>query len=222
MADTSASAWKAVEKRHLTLAATTVPVKAPAVDPKLAMLAATVRARLIAGLRVVRNPPPGRPPMKFMAGVAAGRARVVMGPNVGPAQKSQLMALMPDQDGIKSIKGNCVWEDRAVTFVCASAPSGVGKRLQRAVLEQTKAKLRVRVRKPDADAEICDGSDDLAALEAAEADPAAGQRPSSDAAALKARRAADEATLRSRTDALLPGSARCSTKPAAATMPGGC
>ena len=88
---------------------------------------------------------------------------------------------------------------------CASAPSGVGKRLQRAVLEQTKAKLRVRVRKPDADAEICDGSDDLAALEAAEADPAAGQRPSSDAAALKARRAADEATLRSRTDALLPG-----------------
>lgn len=205
VADTSASAWKAVEKRHLTLAATTVPVKAPAVDPKLARLAATVRARLIAGLRVVRNPPPGRPPMKFMAGVAAGRARVVMGPNVGPAQKSQLMALMPDQDGIKWIKGNCVWEDRAVTFVCASAPSGVGKRLQRAVLEQTKAKLRVRVRKPDADAEICDGSDDLAALEAAEADPAAGQRPSSDAAALKARRAADEATLRSRTDALLPG-----------------
>lgn len=201
--DTVESAAKAVEKRRLALLAAGKPAKAPAVDPQQAKLAATVRARLIAGLRAVRNPLPGQAPMKFIAGVAAARARVVIGPNVGNAQKTQLLALMPNLEGIKWMKGHCVWEDKAVTFVCAGAPSGAGKRLQRALLEQTKAKLRVRVLKPEGGAETCDGSDDPAALEAPDADLVDPQ-PQSDPAALKTRRAADETTLRSRIAALLP------------------
>lgn len=201
--DALAAAAKAIEKRRASLlAAEAARARGapPAVDPKVAKVAATVRARLIAGLRAVRKPLPGQPPMKFIAGVAAGRARLVLGPSVGNTQKMQLMALLPQPDGIKWLKGDCRWEDQAVTFVCTGAPGGVGRRLQRALLEQTKAKLRVRVLKPDGgDAETCDGSDDPAALVEAptEGDDAV-------AAALETRRVVEEATLRTRIAALLP------------------
>lgn len=196
----AASAAKAIEKRRAALLAAAARAPAPvAADPKVAKVAATVRARLVAGLRAVRKPLPGQPEMKFIAGVVAGRARVALGTSVGNTQKMQLMALLPQADGIKWLKGDCRWEDKAVTFVCAGAPSGVGRRLQRALLEQTKAKLRVRVLKPDGEAETCDGSDDPAALVDA---PPEGDDDA--AAALKTRRVVDEATLRSRIAALLP------------------
>jgi hypothetical protein len=203
------SAAKALEKRRSALLAAAARAPAPAVvDPKVAKVAATVRARLVAGLRAVRKPLPGQPPMKFIAGVVAGRARLVVGTSVGNTQKMQLMALLPQQDGIKWLKGDCLWQDQAVTFVCAGAPSGVGRRLQRALLEQTKAKLRVQVLKPDGgEAETCDGSDDPAALESLESpeSPESPQQaPDADPPALKARRLVDEATLRTRIAALLP------------------
>ncbi len=224
--DAVASAGKAVKKRRLTLAATSKPAQAPAVDPKLTKLAAIVRARLIAGLKAVRIPRPGQPPMKFIAGVAAARARVVIGATVGNAQQSQLLALLPDEDGIKWMKGDCVWEDKAVTFVCINPAPGVGKRLQRGLLEQTQAKLRVRVRKLDGNAELCDGSDDPAALQATDGEEAEGAAvgvaaaaaaavavaaaaaaaaTSADLAELKTRRLVFESRLRVFIGALLPG-----------------
>lgn len=207
--DTVASARNAAEKRRALLAAAAGRAKPPALDPKQAKVGAAVRARLVSSLRALRNPLPGQPPMKFIAAVAGTRTRLVVGPSVGNAQKAQLMALLPDMEGVKWLKGHCLWEDKAVTFVCTTPASGAGKRLQRALLEQTKARLRVRVRKPDGEAETCEGSDDPAALDVAEADRAevpkgAPPTASTDPVALKARRVVDAATLRSRIAALLP------------------
>ncbi|MFN0182318.1 MAG: hypothetical protein ACKVQR_00725 [Aquabacterium sp.] len=210
--DALESACSAVEKRRLALSAAAKQAKAPAVDPKLAKLAAAVRSRLVAGLKAVRNAQPGQPPLTFIAAVAAAHARVVIGPKVGNAQKTQLMALLPQQDGLKWMKGDCVWEDKAVTFICTTPVSGSGKRLQRALLEQTKAKLRVRVRKPDGEAELCEGSDDPAALEATDGDDGGAADAGSATTApvptasdeLKTRRLVEESTLRVRMGALLP------------------
>jgi len=142
-----------------------------------------VRSRVIAGMRAVKTAQPGAKPIQFLICAGATQALAYLGHSVGASHRTLLSELMDEDAGFKYVKGECIWEAKAYTFVGSNVPSGLGKKLQKGLLELTKNRYKIRIRKDTGEVEEVDGDDvaesadaaDMAAFEAedeAAADPA--------------------------------------------------
>ncbi len=100
--------------------------------------------------RAPGTPEPGeemKPQLKFAAYVAGGGAAVIVGQNVGGAKK--LLPEIAGASGGTFLKGQCIFEKSAHTFVLDQVPGGLAKKLAKALAAETGQKYKVRVRSTD-------------------------------------------------------------------------
>lgn len=69
--------------------------------------------------------------------------------SIGPTQRKLLGTALAGASGIKYIAAQCLFEDKAHTFVVASQAAGLAKRVKAALLKQTGQRYKVRVRGED-------------------------------------------------------------------------
>jgi hypothetical protein len=142
-------------------------------------------------LPLVRELRKGEARMHALA-CTAGRntAVLIMRRPIAPSRRKLLAEAVDAAGGAKYIAGECLFEDKALTFVVQSPAAGLAKRLRQALLDQLQLRLKVKVRGDDG-AEDIDGEDEEGAAETAEATAAGIAEGTADAgAALKARLAA--------------------------------
>jgi hypothetical protein len=108
---------------------------------------------------------------------------------ISPARGKLLKEQMSNPSGLKFIRGECQWENSALTFVVQAPAAALAKRIRAALLAQTELRLKVRVRGDDG--EDTDGEDE--AEEAAQA-PGATAASGPGAAGAGSARAAAAAT----------------------------
>ena len=156
-----------------------------------------VRAKVLEALRMVRANAPGAPPVQFMICTAQKGCAVYMSKAVSASHKTLLQALLPGDTGFKFYTGTCIWEAKTHTFVGDNVPSGLGKRLQVALLDLTGARIKVRVRRSDGEVEEVGGDANLDELEseAGESEESTGETAADPMKALQARAAQVAAAL---------------------------
>lgn len=118
-----------------------------------------LRRRLDEGLRQVRalapkpgaTPDPDKPPRRiaFLALASADDCKVIMAENITSNHRNLLAGLMGSGGAsLRPIRGNCVWENGAYTFVSDRASSSLAKRLKLAISEATRRSVPVKARRP--------------------------------------------------------------------------
>jgi hypothetical protein len=120
-----------------------------------------VRAKVIAALRMVKANKPEAKVQQFMIGVGKKQVCAYMGPSVGASHKNLLAKVMEGDSGFKYYTGECIWENKAYTFVGDNIPTGgFAKKLQAGLAELTGTRYKLRVRKTDGEAEEVEGETD--------------------------------------------------------------
>ena len=79
---------------------------------------------------------------------------------ISPSRGKLLKEQMASPGGLKFIRGECLLEQGALTFVVQSQAAGLAKKLRAALLAQTDLRLKVRVRGEDPDDLDSDGEDE--------------------------------------------------------------
>ncbi len=133
-------------------------------DPATQKALKLVKARTVPGLRTVKANNPQVPAPAFIAAIGPVSSMLMLNKSIGGTEKNLMIKLLPGQKGIKFFRGEVIWEMKAFTFVSANPVSGAAKKLQAALKLLTKANLKVRLRKPDGQAEEVGGDDDLDVL----------------------------------------------------------
>lgn len=90
-----------------------------------------------------------KPQLKFMAYIAGKASAVIVSLKVGNATKKLLPDIAGGATGGNFVRGECLFEQNAHTFVLEAVPSGLAKKLSKALLAETGNKYKVRVRSPD-------------------------------------------------------------------------
>jgi hypothetical protein len=121
---------------------------------------ALLTSKLLALLREVRK---GERVLQSLV-ATAGKDTVVMLSRgaISPARGALLKARMTNPAGLKFIRGECLFEDGAVTFVVQAPAAGLAMRIKAALLLQTGQQLKVRVRGENPDDVDQDDVDDEA------------------------------------------------------------
>jgi len=117
-----------------------------------------LKGKMVTALAQVRARAPRegeelKPQLRFMAYLAGKSSAVIVAKKVGSGSK-KLLAEIAGAAGGKVVLGDCIFEKGVHTFVLAKVPGGLAKKLTVALLAETGAKYRVRVR-------AIDGSVDL-------------------------------------------------------------
>jgi hypothetical protein len=117
-----------------------------------------IKGKMVTALAQVRARAPRegeepKPQLRFMAYLAGKSSAVIVAKKVGGGSK-KLLAQIAGASGGKIVMGDCIFEKGVHTFVLATVPGGLAKKLTVALLAETGAKYRVRVR-------AIDGSVDL-------------------------------------------------------------
>ena len=76
-------------------------------------------------------------------------ALLIMRRAISPSRRKLLADAVDAKGGAKYIAGECVFENKALTFVVASPAAQLAKRLRQALLDQTDMRMKVRVRGED-------------------------------------------------------------------------
>jgi hypothetical protein len=113
-------------------------------EPKQAQHRLRLKAKVIEGLRIVKN----RPDRQILFVICAGNRECLpyLGPIAGSTQKALLKTVMKGDTGLKFYYGRCVYEESCYTFVGLALPSALRKRLETSLAELTGSVWRVRVR----------------------------------------------------------------------------
>src|SRR5207248_1408623 len=109
----------------------------------------------------------GKPQLKFMACIAGDTCAVLVARKVGSATKQVLADIAGGGSGGKFVKGECIFEKSAHTFVLEIVPGGLARKLAKALLTVTGLKYKVRVRSTDGSTEEDSDIDTDAAQEPA-------------------------------------------------------
>ncbi len=132
--------------------------------------AGAIKKKMLALLNQVKTKGPEDKQLRFMALIAKGQSAVLLGKAVGAGQKKALLEMVPNVQGPKFVTGDCVWESNAHTFVVEKVPSGLGKKVQKALMAETGIKWKVRVRSLDgSEASDADDEQEVAEEEGEEA-----------------------------------------------------
>jgi hypothetical protein len=112
-------------------------------------------------------------PMRFMIGVLKKELYVFVGKATSGSTAARIKKLM--EAGTQSVtiyRGECLFENKAHVFIGVNIPTGgFAVRIQKALIEQTGKKYKIKVRKPTGETDEAAGDDDAAddALEQATA-----------------------------------------------------
>ena len=122
-----------------------------------------LKGRMIAAMRQVkaREPHAGdtpKPQMQFIVYVAGAMTSVIVARKVGSPMK-KLLAEIAGAAGGKMLRGECLFEANAYTFVLENAPGGLAKKLTKALLAETAIRYKVRVRAADGSGVLDDETD---------------------------------------------------------------
>ena len=158
-------------------------------------------------LPLLRELKKGEARMPTLIGVAGkGCAVLILRRAISPTRRKLLNDTLGVSSGVKYIVGECLYENKALTFVVQSQAAGLAKKLRQALLDQTGLRLKVRVRGEDGDDEHGEDEDEGAVPEAP---PQAPQTPSAPAPSPAAssysnNNTADALAFKARLEALLP------------------
>ncbi|HEY4084271.1 MAG TPA: hypothetical protein VGM81_26585 [Burkholderiaceae bacterium] len=160
-------------------------------------------------LREIRK---GEVRMHALIGVAGKACAVlILRRSISPARRKLIAETLGATGGIKYIVGECLFENKILTFVVQSQAAGLAKKLRQALLDQTQLRFKVKVRGEDGEDEHGEDEEDATAAAAAPATvaaPAATATPApATAAAAPAAPAADAnagPAFKARLEALLP------------------
>ncbi len=159
-------------------------------------------------LPLLRELRKGEARMHALIGVAGKDCAVlILRRAISPARRKLLAETLGVSGGIKYTLGDCLFENKALTFVVQSSAAGLAKKLRQALLDQTGLRLKVRVRGEEGDDE--DGEDEegenAAALpEAPAASASATAAAATQAPATTAAASAEALAFKARLEALLP------------------
>jgi len=121
--------------------------------------------KMIPLIRQLRN---GDLVMQSLIAVAGKETVVLLSRKaISPSRGKMLKEQMTNPGGLKFIRGECRFEDKALTFVVQAAAAGLAKRIKAALLAQTELRLKVRVRGEDAD-DVEEDGDDAEQIDAAD------------------------------------------------------
>jgi hypothetical protein len=170
----------AVEKQRKEISAAR-DAKAAAADEE-ADSPALLTTKMAPLLREVRN---GKLVLQALVAMAAKETVVLVSRTaISPARGKLLKDQMSSPAGLKFVRGECLFEENALTFVVQAGASGLARRIKEALLAQTSMRLKVRVRGEDPADIDQDGEDDTGtaaspadARAAAQAGPSGGKPP---------------------------------------------
>lgn len=108
-------------------------------------------SKMLPLLRELRKGEARMPVMICLAGKAT--SLLIMRRAIAPSRRKLLAEATGATGGFKYIVGECLFENKALTFVVQSPAGGLAKRLRQALLEQVELRLKVRVRGDDGDDE---------------------------------------------------------------------
>jgi len=127
---------------------------------------AAVGARVATALKQARTTGTAKP-MKFMIGVLKKQVFVYVAKATSGSTVARIKRLM--EAGAQSVtiyRGECVFENKAYTFVSVNIPTGgFAMRMQKALAELTGKKYKIRVRRPTGETDEAAGDDDEADAE---------------------------------------------------------
>ena len=117
-----------------------------------------LKGKMVTALAQVRARAPRqgetpKPQLRFMAYLAGNRNAVIVAKKVGSASK-RLLAEIAGAGSGKIVLGECIFEKGVHTFLLESVPSGLAKKLTKALLAETGARYRVRVRSMDGSVDL--------------------------------------------------------------------
>jgi hypothetical protein len=169
----------AVDKQRKEVTAARDAKAAADDEPESPALLTTKMAPLI---REVRN---GKLVLQALVALAAKETVVLVSRTaISPARGKLLKDQMSNPAGLKFVRGECLFEANALTFVVQAGASGLARRIKEALLTQISMRLKVRVRGENPADIDQDGEDDTGtaaapddARAAAPAAPAGGQPP---------------------------------------------
>lgn len=122
---------------------------------------AAVGARIATALKLAKTSGPTKP-MKFMIGVLKKEVFVYVAKATSGSTVTRVKRLM--NAGTQSVtiyRGDCVFENKAHTFVGVNIPTGgFAMRIQKSLAELTGKKFKIRVRRPTGETDEAAGDDD--------------------------------------------------------------
>ncbi|MES1163888.1 MAG: hypothetical protein ABUL50_12575, partial [Rhizobacter sp.] len=122
---------------------------------------AKVGAQVATAMKLARTAGTAKP-MKFMIGVLKKQVFVYVAKATSGSTVARIKRLM--EAGTQSVtiyRGECVFENKAHTFVGVNIPTGgFAIRMQKALLELTNKKYKIRVRRPTGETDEAAGDDD--------------------------------------------------------------
>jgi hypothetical protein len=121
-----------------------------------------LKGRMIAAMAQVKTRAPRegekpKPQLQFMVYLAA-KSSVIVAKKVANATK-KLVKEIADVSGGKILRGECIFEKGAHTFVLENVPGGLAKKLAGALLAETNIRYKVRVRTADSSVTLDDETD---------------------------------------------------------------
>lgn len=133
---------------------------------------ALLTSKMIPLIRELRD---GDATMRTLVAIAGKETVVLLSrKEISPTRGKLLKAQMTNPGGLKFIRGECLLEQGALTFVVQAPAAGLAKRLRAALFDQTQLRLKVRVRGEDPGDVDDDGEDEGDALEPADSATASG------------------------------------------------
>lgn len=123
---------------------------------------ALLTTKMVPLIREVRK---GKVTLQSLVAVAGKETVVLLSRRaISPARGKLLKEQMANAGGIKFIRGECLLEENALTFVVQAQAGGLAKRLRAALLAQTQLRLKIRVRGESPDDVEADGEDEEEAV----------------------------------------------------------
>lgn len=125
-------------------------------------------------LPLIRELRKGEITMHALIGTAGKETAVLIRRRpIAPSMRKLIGEALDARGAIKYIPADCVFENKALTFIVKTQAAGLAKRLKAALLAQTELRLKVRVRGEDPGDVDEDGDDDGEEASAAEGQQAA-------------------------------------------------
>jgi len=136
-------------------------------DAEIAEYKADLGKKLVTALNQVKSRAPGElapgteagPQLKFAAYLVGRNAALLVAKKTGGAAKKLLIQISGGVSGGKHLKGECIFEKNAHTFVLEKLAPGLAKKFVRSLRDTTGKKYKVRVRTFDGSAELDDETD---------------------------------------------------------------
>jgi hypothetical protein len=119
-----------------------------------------LKDKVMAAMRSIKAAKPDAKPIQFVVAAGPKQCLAFLALSVGASHKTLLAKLMPGESGIKYYRGECLFEDKAYTFVGEDIPTGgFSKRLQKGLFELTQLRYPIRVRKTSGETDEAEGEE---------------------------------------------------------------